>query len=153
VLLAGTGDELQGMKRGIMELADIICINKADGANLESAKQAQVAFRQAMQLFPPQATGWRCPVELCSAKEKTRIDILWNCIRKFEAHQKNTGAFTTKRNEQSLYWFYLCLKQNMYQYIFQHGKNAFNLHNLEGLILEKKILPRTAAKQALEILR
>ena len=118
--LAGAGDELQGIKRGIMEMADAIVINKADGENLKPAKQARAEFRRALHLYPAKNSGWQPKVLLCSALEKTGIEEVWELIRNFEKLVKENGYFNSNRQEQNKFW--------MLQTINDHLKNRFYQH-------------------------
>lgn len=105
LMLAGAGDELQGIKRGIMEMADGIAINKADGTNLQKAKTARVDYANAIHLFQPTESGWVPEVKTCSALENTGIDEVYEMIEKFVRHTKAKKFFDKKRQEQSVFWF------------------------------------------------
>ena len=102
LMLAGAGDELQGIKRGIMEMADAIVINKADGDNLQKAQLAKREYENALHLFPPAGSGWIPVVKTCSAREKRGIMEIWNKIKEYEALTKNNGYFHKHRKEQEL---------------------------------------------------
>jgi len=103
IQLAGTGDELQGIKRGIMEMADGIAINKADGDNVEHAKIAAGYFRNALHLFPPSDSGWIPKVLTYSGKEQTGVAAIWEMIDEYVAFTKANGYFDLKRQEQANY--------------------------------------------------
>lgn len=126
--LAGAGDELQGIKRGIMEMADAIVINKADGDNLKAAQKARAEFRRALHLYPTKDNGWQPKVLLCSAYEKTGINEVWELISGYEHSLKKTGEFDVKRQQQNKFW--------MLQTIEEHLKSRFYNHPEI-----KKILP------------
>ena len=102
--LAGAGDELQGIKRGIMEMADAIVINKADGDNLKSAKIAKVEFNRALHLYPPKDSGWQPKVLLASALHSEGITEVWELIENYLALAKKTHSFEYTRNEQNKFW-------------------------------------------------
>jgi LAO/AO transport system kinase len=102
LMLAGAGDELQGIKRGIMEMADAIVINKADGANLDRAKLAKAEFDNALHFYPPKESGWSPPVELASATEKTGLEEIWDIIVDYRREMVRAGYFERKRKEQLL---------------------------------------------------
>ncbi|MBR6687078.1 MAG: methylmalonyl Co-A mutase-associated GTPase MeaB, partial [Paludibacteraceae bacterium] len=106
IQLAGTGDELQGIKRGIMEMADGIIINKAEGANLEKAKLAQCQFQNALHLFPAHESGWVPKVLTCSAFHKIGIEEVWQMIEEYIAFTRKNGYFNVKRKLQAKYWMY-----------------------------------------------
>ncbi len=102
--LAGAGDELQGIKRGIMEMADSIVINKADGENLKAAKMAKNEFNRALHLYPPKESGWTPKTMMCSALKNEGIAEIWHTIEEYLALVKNNGYFLTKRKEQNKFW-------------------------------------------------
>lgn len=100
LMLAGAGDELQGIKRGIMEMADSIFINKADGDNVVKANQARVEYKNALHLFPPAPSGWVPTVGTCSARTKESIDLVWQTIQQYVAFARENGYFAEKRQDQ-----------------------------------------------------
>ncbi len=104
LLLPGAGDELQGMKRGIVELADLFAINKADD-NLQKAKIAQAAYRQALHLFPPADNGWSPDVLTCSARTGEGIPQIWNKVEEFDKRAHDNHSFLNRRKGQNKLWF------------------------------------------------
>mgnify|MGYP000438950670 CR=1 FL=1 len=104
LMLAGAGDELQGIKRGIIEMADTIVINKADGNNLTAAKIAKVEFNRALHFYPAKTSGWAPKVVLCSALENKGIDTTWNLISDYMRHANKESYFAKKRQEQNNFW-------------------------------------------------
>jgi LAO/AO transport system kinase len=102
LLLPGAGDELQGIKRGILELVDAIAINKADGPQLERAQLARADYESALHLFAPGAGGWTPPVLLCSAATGKGIVEIWDCILRHERFQEEKGLRAEIRREQAL---------------------------------------------------
>lgn len=102
LMLAGAGDELQGIKRGIMEMADVIVINKADGDNVQKAKLAKAEYTNALHLFPPTDSGWQPKVCMCSSREKSGINELWNIIDEYCDFTKQNGYFLHKRTQQEI---------------------------------------------------
>ena len=131
IQLAGTGDELQGIKRGIMEMADGIVINKADGDNLERAKLAATQFRNALHLFPVPESGWTPRVLTYSGFYGTGIKEIWEMIDEYIAFVKANGYFEYRRNEQSKYWMYESINEQLRRDFYQHPA-------VEGMILEKE---------------
>ena len=119
IQIAGSGDELQGIKRGIMEMADGITINKADGNNIERANLAKAQFANALHLFPPTESGWAPKVLTCSAYEGTGIAEVWKMVQEYIEYTQNNHYFEHKRTQQSKYWMYETideyLKNNFYQ--------------------------------------
>jgi len=102
LMLAGAGDELQGIKRGIMEMADTIVITKADGTNVRKAEMAMVEYRNALHLFPPSPSQWIPRVMTCSSLEKTGIKDVWETIHDYVSHTKSNGWFWERRREQAV---------------------------------------------------
>ena len=105
LMLSGGGDDLQGIKRGIMEMADGIAINKADGSNKTRSKIAAKTYQKALHLFPPSASGWTVPVTTCSSIENQGIDELWDLMLKYESLTQDNGFFYKNRTEQNLKWY------------------------------------------------
>ncbi|HLA56511.1 MAG TPA: methylmalonyl Co-A mutase-associated GTPase MeaB [Flavobacterium sp.] len=129
--ISGAGDELQGIKRGIMEMADAIVINKADGDNIRKAGLAKTEFGRALHLFPAKKSGWTPKVTTCSAIEKTGIDGVWNIISEFLEQTKTNNYFFEKRKEQNQYW--------MMETINEQLKNSFyNNADIQKLLEENK---------------
>jgi len=131
IQVPGTGDELQGIKRGIMEMADGIIINKADGINAEKARLAQTEFRNAMNLFPLPDSGWKPKVLTYSGYYGIGIEEIWNMVYEYMDFVKKSGYFLQKRNLQSKYWMYETIEESI--------KNSF-YHNpmIENLLHEKE---------------
>ena len=115
--LAGAGDELQGIKRGIIEMADTIVINKADGENRKPAEKARSEFKRALHLYPPKESGWKPTVSLCSALNNEGIAEVWNMITSFEELVRTNEYFQHKRRQQNKFW--------LLQTINEHLKSRF----------------------------
>ena len=120
--LSGAGDELQGIKRGIIEMADAIIINKADGDNLTAAKLAKMDFNRALHLYPTKASKWTPKVVLCSALENKGIDAAWDLITDYINHTNNDGYFTKKRQEQNAFWLLQIYRRPIKRSVFS-GRN------------------------------
>ena len=118
LMLAGGGDELQGIKRGIMEMADHVIINKAEGDNLRRAKRAKEDFKNAIHLLPPNEANWVVPVGLCSALEKTGIEDVWSQMKMYQDFAKANDWFYTNRKEQNLKWFHQQVRAKLEQDFF-----------------------------------
>ncbi|MFD2517980.1 methylmalonyl Co-A mutase-associated GTPase MeaB [Salinimicrobium flavum] len=130
--LAGAGDELQGIKRGIIEMADAIVINKADGENRKPAEKARAEFRRALHLYPPKDSGWEPKVLLASSLKKEGITEVWDLINEFQTLTKKNGGFDHKRHEQNKYW--------LLQTINDHLKSRFYHHPVIKKSLKKELL-------------
>lgn len=120
IQLAGTGDELQGIKRGIMEMADGIVINKADGDNIGPAQLAQAQYRSALHLFPPTASGWKPEVLTYSAYYETGIAEIWEMIDRYFAFVKENGYFEEKRKEQARWWMYETIDEQLRKHFYDN---------------------------------
>ncbi len=145
LMLAGAGDELQGIKRGIMEMADGLIINKADGDNKAKAVGAQAQYRAALKLFPKNENNWTVPVEVCSALEGFAIDKVWEMIRQYEALTKGNGFFEKNRTEQNVNIFYNWINFTLQRDFYNNEAKAQEIERLLPLIREKKISPYLAA--------
>ncbi|MDR2145438.1 MAG: methylmalonyl Co-A mutase-associated GTPase MeaB [Tannerella sp.] len=140
IQLAGTGDELQGIKRGIMEMADGIAINKAEGDNLPKAKLAAANYRNALSLFPPGESGWTPKVITYSGYYALGVEELWNMVDEYVTFVKANGYFERKRDEQAKY--------RMYESINNLLRSSFyNDPEIEKLlpVMEKKVLNKKAS--------
>ncbi len=105
LMLSGGGDDLQGIKRGIMEMADGMAINKADGSNKTLSKIAAKTYQKALHLFPPSDSGWTVPVTTCSSIENEGIDEIWENVIKYTSLTRDNGHFFKNRTEQNLKWY------------------------------------------------
>ena len=130
--LAGAGDELQGIKRGIIEMADAIVINKADGNNLKAAREARLDFKRALHLYPAKASEWTPKVLLCSSLKQTGINEIWEMIEKYYELTSKNEYFQKNRREQSKYW--------LLQTINEHLKNRFYSNKKVKEELQKQML-------------
>ncbi|WP_445384522.1 methylmalonyl Co-A mutase-associated GTPase MeaB [Robiginitalea sp. IMCC44478] len=151
--LAGAGDELQGIKRGIVEMADAIVINKADGANLPQAKLARTTFENALHLYPPKPGGWVPKVLLCSSVEGSGIADVWELITDYVKKAKETGLFGDKRREQNRNWLKQRIEQQLSADFYSHPKIAGLLAEIEAQVREQQITPFQGASKLLEIYR
>ena len=115
LLLPGAGDELQGIKRGIVEMADLIAINKADDNRMLLAKQAKAAYSNALHLFPPKDSGWIPQVTLCSALGKVGLEGIWSLITDYQLVMKENGYFETNRKGQAKQWMHDTIKHKLLQ--------------------------------------
>lgn len=120
--ISGAGDELQGIKRGIMEMADTIVINKADGDNIAKAKLAKTEFNRALHLFPAKNSGWIPKVTTCSAFEKTGIDNVWQIISEYFDLVKTNGYFEDKRQNQNQFWMMETINEQLKNHFYNHSE-------------------------------
>ena len=150
IQLAGTGDELQGIKRGIMEMADGIVINKADGDNLEPARLAQAQFRNALHLFPLPPSGWAPQVLTYSGYYEIGIAEVWDMIDHYFEYVKRTGYFTEKRKQQEKYWMYETINEKLKANFYFNPTIQQMLKAKQKLVLESKQSSFVAAAEILQ---
>lgn len=150
LMLAGAGDELQGIKKGIMEMADGVVITKADGRNWEKASQAQAEFQHALHLFSDSDSGWKPRVITSSAIEKRGIQETWQLIQDYLAITKGNGFFEKNRDQQNLVWFQESIQQLLKQQLAKSKGMNLKIQSLEEDIIAKKILPSRAAKNIID---
>ncbi len=151
IQLAGTGDELQGIKRGIMEMADGIIINKADGANVEKAELAASHFRNALHLFPAPESGWTPKVLTYSGFYGLRIDEVWTMVFDYIDFVKKNGYFDHRRNEQAKYWMYESINEALRDNFYNNPTIASLLSLKENQVLNGEVTSFEAARQLLEV--
>ena len=151
LMLAGAGDELQGIKRGIMEMADAITINKADGNNIEKAGLARIQYQNALHLFPSPESGWNPKVLTCSAYMKTGITEIWETIDEYLKHVKKNNYFQHRRNEQSKFWMYETINEQLRNNFYQNEKIKALMADSEEKVLREEISSFVAAKELLDL--
>lgn len=151
LLLPGAGDELQGIKRGIVEMADMIAINKADGNKLDSAKKAKIAYQNALHLFPPKENNWEVKVSLCSALDGKGLDEIIETLSQYEVSQKQNGAFSAQRQMQNQYWLKESINESMLYDFYNHPQIIKKLAAIKKEVSEGKKSPFKAAEELLSI--
>ena len=151
IQITGAGDELQGIKRGIMEMADGIVINKSDGANIEKSQLAQTQFKNALHLFPPSPSGWDPRVLTCSSLKKTGIAEVWSMIADYISYVKRNEYFDQRRNQQSKYWMYESINDTLKSSFYQHPDVKNIINKIENDVLTNKMSSFVAAKTLLDI--
>ncbi|MDR1500043.1 MAG: methylmalonyl Co-A mutase-associated GTPase MeaB [Tannerellaceae bacterium] len=150
IQLSGAGDELQGIKRGIMEMADGIVINKADGDNVERANLAAAQYRSALHLFPPAGSGWTPEVLTYSGYYKTGITEIWDMIDRYSALTRQSGYFNRKRNEQSKYWMYESINEALRNTFYNNQAVTALLEKTQQQVLNNEISSFAAAKRMMD---
>jgi LAO/AO transport system kinase len=150
IQLAGTGDELQGIKRGIMEMADGIVVNKADGENIDRAKLAAAQYRNALHLFPLPPSGWTPKVLTYSGYFKLGIAEIWDMVDEYVAFTKNNGYFDARRNSQAKYWMYESINEQLKNHFYRSPDIENLLAEKEKQVLDSKISSFQAANELLD---
>ena len=148
--ISGAGDELQGIKRGIMEMADAIVINKADGDNTKKANLAKVEFNRALHLFPVKKSGWTPTTSTCSAITHDGIPEVWETIMKFIELTKSNNYFFEKRKEQNQYWMLETINEQLKTNFYNHPKIQNLLEENKKAVQNDEISPFAAAQLLLE---
>jgi LAO/AO transport system kinase len=149
LMLSGAGDELQGIKRGIMEMADMLVINKAEGDNLQPAKRAAVNYRNALHLFPAHPGSWTPLVQLCSAIDGSGVAEVWKSVESYFDMCVPNGYRDQKRAEQRLQHFHEYTRQRLEQQLLGRPAQQARLQALEKEVSEGRVSPYTAARQLL----
>ena len=149
--LAGAGDELQGIKRGIMEMADALVINKADGSNTKPAAIAKQDFTKALHLYPLKENGWKPEVLICSALENTGILEVWELIKKFVEFTTANGYLEQNRKKQNKNWLLQYIDQRITSDFYRHPQIANALPSVIDEVTQGTISPFTAAEKLITI--
>lgn len=147
LLLPGGGDELQGIKRGIVELADLIVVNKADGDLAAAAQRSAADYRNALRFLRPRSARWQVPVETCSALEGRGIDRVWEVIGAYRAARSASGELRANRAEQSRKWLWSETAEALLEILKSDGGIATRIAELEKAVAEGRTSPRVAAQE------
>lgn len=150
IQLSGTGDELQGIKRGIMEMADAIVINKADGDNIPKANLAATHFRNALQLFPATESGWKPPVLTYSGFYGLGIKEIWDMIDKYRHFAQDSGYFYSKRQKQAKWWMYESINEALHRSFYNSEVVKERQPKTEAQILADELSSFVGAQQLLD---
>ncbi len=153
VLIAGGGDELQGIKRGIIELTDAILINKADGDNEKKANIAKADYNNALHYLQPATKGWTPQAYTTSALTGKGIPELWDVIKKFEATVKQSGVFEQRRKDQTIEWVFRMVDDSLRDEFYNNLRVQKAIAAIKEEIYSEKITPTLAAEQLLSIFR
>ena len=152
LMLAGAGDELQGIKKGILELADALAINKADGDNVERATNAAAEYRGALRLFRHTSPSWDPPVVTVSGLEAQRMDTVWSIIEDHRARLGASGELARKRREQQQTWFWSMIDDGLKQHFLGRADVRRLLPEMEAAVASAALTPTEAARRLLALL-
>jgi len=150
IQIAGAGDELQGIKRGIMEMADGIAINKCDGSNVDKANVAKAQYQNALHLFPPHESGWSPEALTCSSVENVGINEIWEMVERYITFTKVNEFFGAKRNTQSKYWMYETINEQLKGNFYTNPEIQNLLIENEKKVLSNELSSFIAAKNLLD---
>ncbi|WP_040664259.1 methylmalonyl Co-A mutase-associated GTPase MeaB [Nafulsella turpanensis] len=150
LMLAGAGDELQGIKKGIMEMADAIAITKADGNNKKEAGKAKSEYQNALHLFPIAESDWQARVLTCSALEGSGLADIWQVLEEYERHTKTKGWFEQQRQSQNLSWMHSAVDYLLKQQFYSHSSVRSQLGAVEEEVKEGRTAALSAARKLFE---
>jgi LAO/AO transport system kinase len=153
LMLPGAGDELQGIKKGLVELADMIAINKADGDNVKRANHAAADYRSALHILTPRSEHWQPPVMTYSALTGTGITELWQQILDHRSAMNASGEFAARRREQQVKWMWSMLEQRMLARLRADASVRGKVKKLEAEVADGRVTPAVAAEQIAEMLK
>lgn len=147
LMLSGAGDELQGIKKGIMELADALLVNKADGDNKIRANMARAEYNRALHFLAPATEGWRTQAYSCSSRSGEGIDAIWSVIQQFREQTTGSGVFEKRRQRQTLDWVYSMVEEHLRASFFNHAGVDSIRAEIEEAVVNGHIPPTVAAQQ------
>jgi len=150
LMLAGAGDELQGIKKGIMEMADMVVINKADGDNIRMSEMAKLQYQNALHIFPLAESGWSPVVSTASAIKDLGIDNVWDEVIKYKTLVDENGYFLKNRNHQQIQWMYNNINEELKQMFYGSENISNQLSGLEKDIVSSKISPVEASQKIID---
>ena len=149
--ISGAGDELQGIKRGIMEMADQMVITKCDGENIHKAELARTQFQGALRLFPTPESGWKPKVYTCSSVTKMGLEEVWKGVEDYLDHIRGNGYFMMNRNRQNKYWMFESIDETLRNSFYHDSVIEQELAKYEEQVLNNKISSFIAAKELLHL--
>ena len=149
LMIPGAGDELQGMKKGIMELADAVAINKADGDNVRKANLAKKQYETALHFLNPSSPNWTPPVLTCSALEKNGIDEVWETVSDYRKKLTATGELKAKREKQNIDWMWFLVKEGLGEWFYKKPYVKEMIPKIEREVEQGTTAPTTAADKLL----
>jgi LAO/AO transport system kinase len=150
LMLAGAGDEIQGIKRGIMEMADILVVNKADGENEAFARKAASNYKNALHLFPAREDQWIPVVTTCSSTEIMGISEIWSMVNSFKTQQTTNGWFAHRRTQQSETWLMEQVSMGLKKMFFENPEVSKNLNSISDQVIGNQITPYVGAQKLLQ---
>ena len=153
ILISGAGDDLQGIKRGIMEMSDLITVNKADGNNIDKANMARALYANALHLFPPTESGWQPTALTASSVERTGLEEIWAMMMKYFDLVRGNGYYHHKRREQDRYWMYETIDNSLKDMFYEDPRIASSIKDFEQAVLEGKLDSFSAAGELLDMYR
>jgi len=151
VMIAGAGDELQGIKKGVMELADAVLINKADGENVRKARLACNDISMALHYIQPSTKGWQTTAGICSAITGAGIPDIWEQVIKFRGESGKNGVFEERRKSQTIEWMYKMIDEGLMKDFYQNDRVKALFKNVTQRVAEGKLLATEGAEELLKV--
>lgn len=153
VMLAGAGDELQGMKKGVIEIADLLAVNKADGDNIQNATLACAEYKRVLGFLQPATPGWKTRCTTCSALVPETLMDLWRIVETFATETRKSGAFEKRRRHQSIEWMRAMIEEELRHRFFRHERVRVLLPGIEKQVANQTLPAATAVKRIMEEFR
>lgn len=150
IMIAGAGDELQGMKKGVIEIADLLAVNKADGDNARRAKLASTEYSRVLGILQPATPGWRTRSTTCSALIPETLAALWETIEKFALSTRESGAFENRRKHQSIEWMHAMIEEELRNRFFRDERVRQLLPGIEKQVADQTLPAATAVRMMME---
>lgn len=150
--ITGAGDELQGIKKGVIEIADAVVINKADGDNIAQAKAARAQMERALHFVAPATTGWATRALTASGLNGNGIEQIWQVISEFTAQTKASGGFEKRRTEQRRAWLHSAIERQLRDYLYGHPAVKAALPEIEAAVMAGELPAAAAAKELLRVI-
>lgn len=153
LLQPGGGDDLQGIKRGILEISDIVVVNKADGQLADAANHSAADYQQALQLLPVRTRDWRIPVLTCSARDRIGVAEIWETVQAYIALLKHTGELETRRAGQSIAWMWSAITDGLAEGLKHDAKIKVRIETLEDSVRRNRVPATAAAREIVRLFR
>lgn len=150
IMIAGAGDELQGMKKGVIEIADLLAVNKADGDNARRAKLASTEYSRVLGILQPATPGWKTRCTTCSALIPETLATLWETIEKFALTTRESGAFENRRKHQSIEWMHAMIEEELRNRFFRDERVRQLLPGIEKQVADQTLPAATAVRRMME---
>lgn len=150
IMIAGAGDELQGMKKGVIEIADLLAVNKADGDNVSRAKLASSEYSRVLNFLQPATPGWKTRCTTCSALIPETLAALWEIIEKFAATTRESGAFAKRRKHQSIEWMHAMIEEELHHRFFRNERVRKLLPDIQKQVEDQTLPAATAVRRIME---
>ena len=151
LMLPGAGDELQGIKKGVVEIADMIAVNKADGDSVKRAKRAAAEYRAALHILTPAHPDWPPPVITISGKDNLGLDILWEKISEHRNIMTSNGALADRRREQQVRWMWDMVEAQLRRQLHQHEMLKDRLPEIEAAVADGRMAATLAVQEIFSI--